>query len=183
MRGNIRRWRRLTSIAVLVAAFAATTTVTNAVREAPALAAPPTPGVQYYLQNVNSGLRMEVAFASTAVGAPIIQGGGTSTTLQAHWRFAPVTVGFYQIINRRSGLCLNVGPASVRLVIRQNSCTSLVTFTHWTLTENSTGNFTITGRTSSQSLCMIGDLTFSAVPLVSDAANSSCDKRFRLVPV
>jgi len=117
-----RPWRRLAgNIAVLVAAFAATTTVTNTVQEAPALAAP-TPGQWYYLKNVTTGLRLEVAFASTQPGAPIIQGGGTSTTLQAHWRFAPVAGSYYQIINRKSTICLNTGSASVRVVIRQSSC-------------------------------------------------------------
>lgn len=182
MSGNRRRWRRLAaSVTVLVAAFAATTTVTNAVQQAPAFAAP-TPGQQYYLQNVTTDLRLQVAFASTAAGAPIIQGGASSTTLQAHWRFAPVAgTSFYQIINRRSGQCINVGPASVRVVIRQNTCTSLVNFTHWTV--NPIGsNYTITGRTSNQSLCIIGDLNFASVPLVSDTT-PSCDYRFTLIPV
>jgi hypothetical protein len=44
-------------------------------------------------------------------------------------------------------------------------------------------DFWVTNRITGLSLCIIGDLTFSAVPLVSDAETSSCDKRFRLVPV
>jgi hypothetical protein len=182
MSEKTRSWRRLAAnLAVLSAVFAVTTAATNTVREAPALAAP-TPGQLYYLQNVTTGLRLQVASGSTQAGAPIVQGGGSATTLHAHWRFAPVAgTGFYQIVNRRSGSCVNAGGPSVRVVIRQNSCTGQVSFTHWTV--NPTGsNYTITSRTSGQSLCIIGDLNLSNVPLVSDTT-PGCDYRFTLIPV
>jgi hypothetical protein len=71
----------------------------------------------------------------------------------------------------------------VRLVIFQGSC-GIGGNANWTLRPvGSAGDFWVTNRITGLSLCIIGDLTFSAVPLVSDAETSSCDKRFRLVPV
>ncbi|GIJ44123.1 hypothetical protein Val02_10090 [Virgisporangium aliadipatigenens] len=175
-------WRRhVAKIAVLVAVFAVTTAAANTVREAAAEAAP-TPGQLYYLQNVTTGLRVQVASGSTAAGAAIVQGTASATTTQAHWRFAPVEgTSFYQIVNRRSGLCMDAGAASVRVVIRQSSCVNLPTFTHWTVGTAGT-NHTMTGRRSGQGLCVIGDLNLSNVPLVSDVT-PSCDYRFTLIPV
>lgn len=175
-------WRRhVAKIAVLVAVFAVTTAAAGTVRQRAAQAAP-TPGQLYYLQNVTTALRLQVASGSTAAGAAIVQGAASATTTQAHWRFAPVAgTNFFQIVNRKSGLCVNAGAASVRVVIRQNSCASLPNFTHWTV--NPVGaNYTITGRLSGQSLCIIGDLNLGNVPLVSDTT-PGCDYRFTLIPL
>lgn len=134
------------------------------------------PGRHYQLQVARSGLRLEVAFGSLN-SAPIIQGPGAPTYRPSNWRFDVVPNGFYLIVNRNSALCLDAGPASVRVVIYQRSC-GVGASTHWAVRQiGAPGEFRVTG----QSLCVIGDLTFSAVPLVSDI--SACDMRFRLLAV
>ncbi len=194
MSRNIR-WRGLAvtmAVVLLLAAFATMTTAlaglpasaTNTVRESPALAAAPTPGQYYRMQVVRSGLHLEVAFASTDF-APIIQAPGAPNYRPSNWRFDAVDGGLYRIVNRNGGNCLRGGSASVRLVINQNTCNTSINDLHWTLTPtppSSTDTFRVTNRTSGLSLCIIGNLTFAAVPLVSDL-QGSCDQRIKLIPV
>ncbi|HEV2645161.1 MAG TPA: RICIN domain-containing protein [Acidobacteriaceae bacterium] len=61
----------------------------------------------YEIQNVNSGLALDVSGGSTSSGAAIVQDAYTGATSQL-WTFVATTGGNYQIKNVKSGLVLNV---------------------------------------------------------------------------
>ncbi|HEV2645165.1 MAG TPA: RICIN domain-containing protein [Acidobacteriaceae bacterium] len=61
----------------------------------------------YEIQNVNSGLALEVTGGSTSNGAAVAQNTYTGATSQL-WMFVATTGGYYQIRNVKSGLVMNV---------------------------------------------------------------------------
>lgn len=173
------RSRALVVIAGALLALIAGSPAVGSVREPPA-AVQALPG-HYQIWAADSSMRLEVALGSTGFQA-IIQATAASTYQPSNWRFVEVGVNLYQIVNRNSGLCLHGGEPSVRMVIYQNSCGS-GNVTHWTRTIRPNGRSVFTNRVTNFSLCIIGDLTWPGVPLVSDSQNSSCVKEFRLVAV
>lgn len=151
----------------------------------PAVAAPRSDRY-YQMQVVHSGLRLEVAFGATGPGAPIIQGPSGPSYIPSHWQFQPVDNGFFRIRNRNSADKCLISNGSVRQVIRQNVCNfAQQQFVRWKLTQLvGTNTYKITAQSGGLALCIIGDLTFGGVPLVSDADNGvSCDQRIQLIDV
>jgi len=65
------------------------------------------PGTWYHLQSRYSGLVLEIAGASTATGAKLVQRNRTYATNQ-QFRFVSVGSGYYRIEARHSGLVLDV---------------------------------------------------------------------------
>ncbi len=175
--------KALAVLAALTIALAASpASATNAVPQSPTLAAGPTPGQYYQMRARSSGLRLEVAFASTGL-APVIQASSPSGYRPSHWRFESINTSFYRIINRNSGNCLRGSSAGVRTVIYQAPCQGGNIFDEWRLTQTGS-DYEISQREFGWSLCIIGDLTFGGVPLVSESPGSSlCNKRFTLIPV
>ena len=149
-----------------------------------AVAAPPA-GVPLQMKVVRSGLRLEVAFGSKGPGAPIIQANARPSYTPSNWVLDPVG-NFFRIRNRNSNMCLIDNGVSVRKVILQNTCDfNQQQFVLWKFTPVAgTDTYQISSQNSGLALCIIGDLTFSAVPLVSDLATGvSCDQRIQLMRV
>ncbi|HEV2645401.1 MAG TPA: RICIN domain-containing protein [Acidobacteriaceae bacterium] len=61
----------------------------------------------YEIQNVNSGLALDIAGGSTSGGAAVVQNTYTGTSSQL-WTLVATAGGYYQIKNVKSGLVLNV---------------------------------------------------------------------------
>jgi len=64
-------------------------------------------GTYSNLVNVNSGLVLDVAGASTTTGGFIVQSPSSGTTSQ-QWQVVPADSGYYTLVNRNSGLVLDV---------------------------------------------------------------------------
>jgi hypothetical protein len=65
-----------------------------------------------HITNINSGLCLNVARASTADNAPVIQYTCQNTFTNDRWAAVTNPNGYFWIKNENSGLCLNVAGAS-----------------------------------------------------------------------
>lgn len=158
-----------------------------AASEAPAPAAGPVPDQYYLLVALHSLKCVDVANASVAHAAPVVQaecwGGGNQK-----WKFKKVAGGFYEVVVQHSGKCLDVAFASLdhAAPVVQADCWGGEN-QHWWL--NKVGN--VMGEDyyemAAQHSGMCLDVAYAslehAAPLVQAQCWGGANQRFILRPV
>ncbi|HUB67734.1 MAG TPA: RICIN domain-containing protein, partial [Candidatus Methylacidiphilales bacterium] len=97
----------------------------------------------YELQNVSSGLALEVSGASTANGTAVVQYPYSNGSPNAEWNFTATSNGYYQITNVQSGLDAAVTNASTSAGALINQWSFGATGDdQWLPTQNSDGSYT-----------------------------------------
>jgi hypothetical protein len=152
----------------------------------------PTPTINlagtYEIQNVNSGLALNVAGASTSNSAEVVQYPFSSGQTNALWTFVPTSGGYYQIKNVNSGLVLNVtggvggGSGSAQAKIVQYAAQSMIPGNdQWLPVQNSDGTFSFYNLLSKQALNVPGSSTASDTQLDQYFGNGSTAQKFSLI--
>ncbi|MFE5491759.1 RICIN domain-containing protein [Streptomyces virginiae] len=102
---------------------------------APANAAPSEPvgGGWFQIRARHSDKCLDVAWASTAHGADVVQGNCTPGNRNQQWRLVPLSGNFFRIVARHSGQCLDVAWASAAhgADVVQADCTPGNRNQHW----------------------------------------------------
>lgn len=139
----------------------------------------------YEIQNVASGLAMNVSGASTTNGAEIIQWPFSSGATNALWTFVPTSGGYYQIKNVNSGQVVNVTAASGL------SGASIVQWPaegmtpgndQWMPVENPDGTYSFYNLNSLQALDNPAGGTANGTQLDQWFGNSTSAQKFNLIP-
>jgi hypothetical protein len=148
----------------------------------------PFPGI-YEIENVSSGLALNVSGASTSVGAEIIQYSYSGSTNEL-WALAPTTntstssTGYYQIVNVNSGLDVVVnGELSTDggLIVQNSLGTGQNDL--WKPTENSDGSYTFTNLHSGLVLEDPGSSTTQGKQMDQYSSNSGSNQHWKLILV
>jgi len=146
----------------------------------PVMPAAPATGT-YRIQNLNSGLVLGVANASTSQGANIVQWNSNGSSDQK-WTLAPAGNGAYNIIDVKSGMAIGVASASL------DAGTTLI---QWPLNGSTDQqwrfrqiglNFVITDVKSGLHLDIQGGSTALGAQAFQWPANSSFSQQWALLP-
>ncbi|MDE3100593.1 MAG: RICIN domain-containing protein, partial [Verrucomicrobiota bacterium] len=136
------------------------------------------PNTQYYLDNANSGLAVNVSGASTVNGAAIIQW-PYDANADSIWTFVATDSGYYQIVNANSGRDIVVQSAST------SSGANIIQWSfgsaqndQWKPVQNSDGSYTFHNRKSGLALEVPGDSTAQGVQLDQWTDNGGANQKF-----
>jgi hypothetical protein len=138
------------------------------------------------IQNVNSGLAVNVVGGSTSNGAAVDQEAYTGQS-SAKWTFVSIGGGFYQIKNVNSGQALNVkGSVTANALsgaaIDQWPAGSFTPGNQvWVPYKNSDGTYTFYNRNSYQALNIPGNSTSSGTVLDQWFGNFGTGQKFNLI--
>ena len=138
----------------------------------------------YEIQNVNSGLALNVSGGSTANGAKVIQYPFSSGQNNALWTFVPTSGGYYHIRNVNSGLVLNVsGGSGVNgaSIVQWAAQGMTPGNDQWEPVQNSDGTFSFYNLLSKQALEVPGASANSGVQLDQWFANGQVQQKFNLI--
>jgi hypothetical protein len=140
----------------------------------------------YEIQNVNSGLALNVSGGSTANSAPVIQYAFSSGQKNALWTFVPTSGGYYQIKNVNSGQVLNVvggnaAGAPEAKIVQFPAQSMLPGNDQWLPVQNSDGTFSFYNLLSKQALNIPGNSTASGTQLDQYFQNGSTGQKFSLI--
>ena len=140
----------------------------------------------YEIQNVNSGLALNVSGASTTSGAKVIQYPYSSGQTNALWTLVPASGGYYTINNVNSGQVLNVsggGSAGVNgeLIIQWPAQGMIPGNDRWMPVQNADGTFSFYNLFSTQALDIPGASTASSVQLDQWFGNGTAAQKFNLI--
>ncbi|HEV2647537.1 MAG TPA: RICIN domain-containing protein [Acidobacteriaceae bacterium] len=139
------------------------------------------------IQNVNSGLSLNVKGASTAAGAIVQQYPFSSGQTNAEWTFVPTSGGFYQIKNVNSGMVLNVSGGvttnalSGALIDQTNVGGMTPGNQQWMPVKNSDGSYSFYSLNSYMALDVPGASKSSGVQLDQWFGNGATGQEFRLI--
>jgi len=139
------------------------------------------------IQNVNSGLALNVKGASTANGAAVVQYPFSSGQTNAEWTFVPTSGGFYQIKNVNSGLVLNVSGSvtsnalSGALIDQWAAAGITPGNDQWMPVQNSDGSYSFYSLNSYQALDVPGASKSSDVQLDQWFGNFGTNQKFKLI--
>ena len=139
----------------------------------------------YEIQNVSSGLALNVDGGSTANGAPIIQYPFTSGATNALWTFVPTSGGYYQIKNANSGEVVNVTGASGingALIVQWPGNGMIPGNDQWLPVQNPDGTYSFFNLNSLQALDVPNGSTTSGTQLDQWFGNSTSAQEFNLIP-
>ena len=139
----------------------------------------------YEIQNVASGLALNVSGGSTTQGAAIIQYPFASGATNALWTFVPTSGGYYQIKNVNSSQVVNVTGASAinGAAIVQFPVGSMITGNdQWLPVQNPDGTYSFYNLNSLQALDDPGGSTTSETQLDQWFGNSTSAQKFNLIP-
>ena len=139
----------------------------------------------WQIQNVNSGMAVNVDAGSTANGAEIIQWPFSSGATNAEWTFVPTSGGYYQIKNVNSGEVINVSAASglSEATIVQWPAESMIPGNdQWYPVQNPDGSYSFYNLNSYQALEVPGFSTTEGTQLDQYFGNFGTNQEFRLVP-
>lgn len=135
----------------------------------------------FEIQNLESGLTLDVSDGSTANGAKVVQRPSHNDSNQ-RWTFIPSSGGYYQIKNARSGLDLNVSGAS------KQSEAKIVQWSfgtegndEWLPTRQADGTYTFSNRNSKLVLDIPGGST-QGTQLDQANGNGRPNQKFKLLP-
>lgn len=146
------------------------------------------PGVSlsgsYEIQNVASGLALNVSGASTENGAAIIQYPFSSGATNALWAFVPTSGGYYQIKNVNSGEVANVTGASGingASIVQWPGNGMLPGNDQWLPVQNPNGTYSFFNLNSLQALDVPNGSTASGTQLDQWFGNSTAAQEFNLI--
>jgi hypothetical protein len=139
------------------------------------------------IQNVNSGLALNVKGASKANGAEVVQYPFSSGQTNAEWTFVPTSGGYYQIKNVNSGLVLNVSGSvtsnalSGALIDQWTAAGMIPGNDQWMPVQNSDGSYSFYNLNSYQALDVPGSSKSSDVQLAQWFGNFGTNQKFTLI--
>lgn len=139
----------------------------------------------YEIQNVASGLAMNVKDASTANGAPIIQWPFSSGETNALWTFVPTSGGYYQIKNVNSGQVVNVQAVSGMngaSIVQWPAQGMIPGNDQWLPVQNPDGTYSFYNLNSLQALDDPNESIESGLQLDQWFGNSTPAQKFNLIP-
>jgi len=149
----------------------------------------PPPGLilsgTWEIENVNSGLAVNVYGASTTNGEAIIQYPFSSGAKNAEWTFVPTSGGYYQIRNVNSGQVINVNAASSAkgaLVVQWPAQSMVPGNDQWYPVENPDGSYSFYNLNSYQALEVPGFSTTEGTQLDQYFGNFGKNQEFYLIP-
>ncbi len=140
---------------------------------------------RYEIQNVASGMALNVSGASTADSAPIIQWPFTSGATNALWTFVPISGGYYQIRNVNSGKMVNVAGGSGingAKILQWPAGSILPGNDLWEPVQNPDGTYSFYNLNSLQALDNPGGSAASGTQLDQWFDNSTPAQKFNLIP-
>ena len=142
----------------------------------------------YEIQNLNSGLALDVQGASTANSAAVVQEPYTSGAKDELWTFVPTSGGYYQIKNVNSGQVLNVAGgagggsgSSMAKIVQFPAQSMLPGNDQWLPVQNSDGTFSFYNMLSHMALNIPGSSTSSGTQLDQYFGNGSVGQKFSLI--
>ncbi|HEV2645162.1 MAG TPA: RICIN domain-containing protein [Acidobacteriaceae bacterium] len=137
----------------------------------------------YELQNVNSGLALDVSGGSTSNGAAVVQNTYTGASSQL-WTLVATSGGYYQIKNVNSGLVLNVKGHSTlaKALIQQYGAQGPTPGNdRWLPAKNSDGTWSFYNLNSQMSLDVPGASKSTGVQFQQSFANNNSNQKFNLI--
>jgi hypothetical protein len=130
----------------------------------------------YGIVNASTGQYLDVAGASTADGAGVVQAAGGSGTDQ-QWQLVPTGDGYYKIVNVDSGRLLNIPGAT------SASGTQLIQYhddngtnSQWRISPTGNGSYTISARSDGENV----DVASTAV--IQSTPSNATSQQWTLVP-
>ena len=139
----------------------------------------------YEIQNVSSGLALNVSGGSTTQGAAIIQFPFSPGQTNALWKFVPTSSGYYEIQNVNSGQMVNVTGASGingALILQWPAQNIFPGNDQWLPVENPNGTYSFYNLNSLQALDVPGGSTESKTQLDQWFGNNTVAQQFNLIP-
>ncbi|HEV2647538.1 MAG TPA: RICIN domain-containing protein [Acidobacteriaceae bacterium] len=139
------------------------------------------------IQNVNSGLSLNIKGASTAAGAIVQQYAFSSGQNNALWTFVPTSGGYYQIKNVNSGMVLNVSGGVTTnalagaLIDQTNQAGMMPGNQQWMPVKNPDGSYSFYSLNSYQALDVPGASKSSGVQLDQWFGNGATNQEFKLI--
>ena len=139
----------------------------------------------FEIQNVSSGLALNVNADSATSGAAIIQWPFVSGQSNSLWTFVPTSGGYYQIKSVESGEVLNVFAASAvngASIIQWPAQSMIPGNDQWMPVQNPDGTYSFYNLNSLEALDVPGASTASGVQLDQWFGNSTDAQKFKLIP-
>ena len=139
----------------------------------------------WQIQNVHSGLALNVQSASTSNGAEIIQYPFSSGQTNAEWTFVPTSGGYYHIQNVNSGQVINVTAYSGlagALIVQWPAQGMLPGNDQWYPVQNPDGSYSFYNMNSYQALEVPAFSTASGTQLDQWFGNFGSNQTFMLIP-
>ena len=151
-------------------------------------AGPTNSGTYYNLVNVNSGLLLDIATdpstgnASTVAGGLIVQANGNGGASQ-QWQLIPVDNGYYSIVNRNSGMALDVpGWSTATNIQLEQWNVNGGANQQWQIGGTSGAN-TIVNRNSNLYVDVSGASTANGAEVIQWTGNGGTNQQWKLVTV
>ena len=139
----------------------------------------------WQIQNVNSGMAVNVDAGSTTNGAAIIQYPFSSGATNAEWTFVPTSGGYYQIKNVNSGQVINVSAASgasQALIVQWPAQGMIPGNDQWYPVQNPDGSYSFFSLNSYQALEVPAFSTTEGTQLDQYFGNFGTNQEFNLIP-
>jgi MYXO-CTERM domain-containing protein len=142
----------------------------------------------YEIQNVGSGLALDISGGSTSTGDEVIQDTFSSGQNSSLWTFVPTGGGYYQLTNVNSGLVLIVaggasggGGATGALIVQSPAQSMLPGNDQWLPVQNADGTFSFYNLLSRMALDTPAGSQTSGTQLDQWAGNGTPAQRFNLI--
>ncbi len=138
----------------------------------------------WQIQNLNSGLALNVDGASTSNGAAIIQYPFSSGETNAEWTFVPTSGGYYHILNVNSGEAINVNAASGQAgaeIVQWPPEGMNPGNDQWYVVDNGDGTYSFYNLNSYQALEVPANSTSSGTQLDQWFGNFGANQKFKLI--
>ncbi len=140
-------------------------------------------GSYYNLVNVNSGLVLDVASASTTAGGLIVQSTSSGATSQ-QWQLVEAGSGYYTLINRNSGLVLDDPGFSTATGTQLDQWGGNGGANQqWQLVGLSNGAYSIVNKNSGLFADVSGGSTASGAPVIQWTSTGGTNQQWQLVAV
>ncbi len=139
----------------------------------------------WQIQNVNSGLAMNVYGGSTANNAAIVQYPFSSGQNNAKWQFVPTGGGYYHIVNVNSQLAVNVTGGSAQkgaAIIQYTPQGTNPGNDQWYPVLNPDGSYSFYNQNSYQALEVPAFSTTSGTQLTQYFGNFGTNQEWKLIP-
>jgi hypothetical protein len=138
----------------------------------------------YEIQNVNSGLVLNVVGGNTTPGTEVIQYPWANGQSNSLWTFVPTSGGYYQIKNASTGQVLNVSASSGQegaLVVEWPAQSMIPGNDQWLPVQNPDGTFSFYNLLSRFALDAPAASTASNVQLDQYPGNFTAAQKFNLI--
>lgn len=156
--------------------------LTGTAATAHAASAAPASGTVYTLTNAASGMLMDVNYASTARGAPVIQWPSRKQANQ-RWSLTQTSSGAYTVMSANSGLCLDTPPQNAtppQLV--QNTCNGSGS-QQWKIQPVGDGTYTLANAANGLLADNAKSSTTEGTEIIQWPSNGRANQHWTLTPL